>query len=138
MRSIRRYLVRVKPHPRAGEVPRAAPLRRSSTPATRAVLIAVPSNVFFRRRLGGQICVLTVRVGPDAGFQRVGADGRKLLTAATVRIVGDRPRVGSREAFEKLRFRHRDADYADDADGCAPSVSGAIGFPVVTTSRKSN
>jgi hypothetical protein len=83
-----------------------------STPATRdlfgaaAPFIAAPSGAFSRRGLGGQICVLTVRGGPDAEFQRVGADGQKLLTAATVRIVGDRPRVGSREAFEKVRFRH--------------------------------
>jgi hypothetical protein len=49
------------------------------------------------------ICVLTVRCGPDTEFQRASADGRKLFTAATVRIAGDRPRVGSREAFEESR-----------------------------------
>jgi hypothetical protein len=30
-----------------------------------------------------------------------------LLTTATVRIVGERPRVGSREGSEQVRFRHR-------------------------------
>src|SRR5271157_4294283 len=92
---------------------RLSPSRRSSTPATRVVFraspafTAAPSSVFFQRRLGGQICVLTVRSGPDTEFQRVGADGRKLLTAATVRIIGDRPRVRRREVIGRNGFRHR-------------------------------
>jgi hypothetical protein len=44
---------------------------------------------------------------PTQSFNGLARTGRKLFTAATVRIVGDRPRVGSRQAFEEVRFRHR-------------------------------
>jgi hypothetical protein len=63
------------------------------------------SPCFFRCRLGRGICVRTVRSGPTIVFQGVGADGRRVAIAATVRIRGYRPRGLSPETIGRVGFR---------------------------------
>ena len=47
------------------------------------------------RGMAGAVVSCPLAILPIFRPPRVGADGRKLLTTDTVRIVGDRPRVGS-------------------------------------------
>ena len=60
---------------------------------------------FRRTKTAGAICVRTVRSGPGIVFQGVGADGRSVAIAATVRIAGYRPHGLSREAVGRIGFR---------------------------------
>ena len=53
-------------------------------------------------RTAGAICVRIVRNGPGIVFQGVGAGGRSVAIAATVRIAGYRPHGLSREAVGRI------------------------------------
>ena len=117
--------------------PPPAPDRRrrvaSSMPAARAAfrastaLIAAPSSpasCFFRRRLGREICVRTVRTVPALVFKGLARTVGPLpsplpsASSATVR------RSGAAKPLAGLDFG-MGADDADGADGCAPAFSGA-------------
>ncbi len=80
------------------------------------------SHSFVRTRQGGEICVRTVRIVLAIEWQAVGADGRFIAMAATIRMQADLPWRLCLEVNDPLRF-YAVADDADGADGLPPASS---------------
>jgi hypothetical protein len=57
------------------------------------------------RGLERTICVRIVRMGLAVRSQRVGADGRNVAARWTVRMIGNRPQAGRREAVGGIGFQ---------------------------------
>ncbi len=117
---------------------RSSPSMPIRTPASRAAFRACDGAhsralqpAFSGADWGGRFASAPSASVRAVGFQRVGADGRAVARplnrprrSPTVRKPGDA------KPLPELAFG-RSADGADDADGCAPPVSGEAGLPVV-------
>ncbi len=69
------------------------------------------------------MCVRTVRIVLAIEWQAVGADGRFIAMAATIRMQANRPRRLCREPLTSFGFEVG-VDDADGTDGLPPASSG--------------